>query len=126
MKMVKKISCVLFAVCVLAACCASLVAVSADEFTTLPAQSGFELTAVVGIEGILGDANGDEVINLFDLMAIRAHILEDPDLADPFLTLADVAPLGDPDGEVDVADMVAVRNHILGVCSASCLIGMPI
>lgn len=61
------------------------------------------------VEAIPGDANGDNEIDVADIVAVANHILGSS--ANDFLaTSADY----DSDGTVDVADIVNIANHILG------------
>lgn len=58
----------------------------------------------------LGDVNGDDNIDVLDMMAIRRHILNARVITGDTVTIADV----NKDGTIDVLDMMAIRRHILG------------
>ncbi len=59
--------------------------------------------------GILGDANGDEYVDIADMTAIRDHILKRTTLTGTKLAMADV----NNDTHIDVADITKVRDFIL-------------
>ncbi len=58
-----------------------------------------------------GDANGDGVITVSDLAAIRLHILEISFLSNDNITAADT----NLDGKISVSDLAAIRLHMLGI-----------
>ena len=56
--------------------------------------------------GDLGDANGDCVTNVLDLVAVRNHLLEDP-------TADGNAPFDlNGDGKINILDLIFVRNRL--------------
>ncbi len=59
---------------------------------------------------VLGDTNGDGIVNNLDLIRIRKHILGTSTLTDDNFTAADV----NGDGSVNNLDLIKVRKHILG------------
>lgn len=59
---------------------------------------------------ILGDVNGDKVIDIFDYVAVANHILKRNILSEKQIKSADI----NKDGVVDIFDYVAIANHILG------------
>jgi len=59
--------------------------------------------------GVLGDANGDQSVNVADITAIRDHILERSTLDGMNLEMADV----NNDSSVNVADITKIRDYIL-------------
>ena len=58
---------------------------------------------------IYGDVNGDGVIDIFDFVGIRNHIIQLTGLRDAFYRSGDV----NKDGTVDIFDLVGIRNHII-------------
>ncbi|MBO4873672.1 MAG: D-alanyl-D-alanine carboxypeptidase [Lachnospiraceae bacterium] len=58
---------------------------------------------------IYGDVNGDGIIDIFDLVGIRNHIIAIKDLQDSAFRAGDV----NRDGSVDIFDLVGIRNHII-------------
>ncbi|MBO4873671.1 MAG: hypothetical protein J5496_09735 [Lachnospiraceae bacterium] len=58
---------------------------------------------------IYGDVNGDGMIDIFDLVGVRNHIIQTAELAEISFLAGDV----NRDGTVDIFDLVGVRNHII-------------
>ena len=58
---------------------------------------------------IYGDVNGDGIIDIFDFVGIRNHIIQMTELTDITFSAGDV----NKDGTVDIFDLVGVRNHII-------------
>ena len=61
-------------------------------------------------KNILGDVNGDGVINIMDIMAVRNYIFGIRVLSAEELLAADV----DRNGVVDIFDIMKIRDHIFG------------
>ncbi len=59
--------------------------------------------------GVLGDANGDQSVNVADITTIRDHILERSILNGTNLAMSDV----NNDSSVNVADITKIRDYIL-------------
>ena len=59
---------------------------------------------------VTGDTNGDGKINITDMLAIRAHILQKGELSSAAAQAADT----NGDGKINITDMLAIRAHILG------------
>lgn len=59
---------------------------------------------------VTGDINGDGVIDVADLVMIRAYILGNYDITGIYFMAADV----NNDGDVDIADLVMIQAHIIG------------
>lgn len=58
---------------------------------------------------LYGDINGDNVINIFDLVKVQKQILKTGNLSGAYFKSADV----NKDGKVDVFDLVKVQKYIL-------------
>ncbi|SEV85846.1 dockerin type I domain-containing protein [[Clostridium] fimetarium] len=69
----------------------------------------FEITVAAPI--IKGDATLNNVIDIYDILAIQRHILGTLALNEKALTAADVSG----NSTVDVFDILAIQRHILGV-----------
>lgn len=79
--------------------------------------TGMELRLVVGEEVrqrrilvVAGDVNGDGVISITDMVAIKAHVLQKTALKDAFALAADT----NQDSYVSVTDFIQIKAHILG------------
>ena len=59
---------------------------------------------------LFGDMNGDNNINLVDLVHVRNIILEQSNLKGAYKAAGDI----NHDGKIDLADLIFVRNDILG------------
>gem|GEM_PF-362518 len=57
-----------------------------------------------------GDVNGDEDINIFDIMEIRDYIFGEKELTKGALEAADV----NSDGEINIFDIMEIRDYIFG------------
>ena len=62
---------------------------------------------------LYGDINGDGEIDIFDLVALRNHLIRLPgeSLKGNALLAADV----EHDGELDIFDLVGIRNHLIHI-----------
>ena len=58
---------------------------------------------------LYGDINGDNVINIFDLVKVQKQILKTGNLSGAYFKSADV----NKDGKVDIFDLVKVQKYIL-------------
>ncbi len=65
------------------------------------------------VSGILGDVNGDEVINSFDIVAARKGLLSEKFADDRAKRAADV----DKNGKVEMSDLVQIQSFVLGKIS---------
>jgi hypothetical protein len=61
---------------------------------------------------VLGDANGDGLVDIVDLVAIRKHLISAEPLAGEYLAAADIMS---GDSTVDIVDLVRVRQFLVGV-----------
>ena len=67
--------------------------------------------AIDGVqEYVLGDANGDTYVNVFDIIRIQNHIFGTSALGGTNFKAADV----NGDGNVNVFDIIRIQNYILG------------
>ena len=62
---------------------------------------------------IYGDVNGDGMIDIFDLVGVRNHIIQLTELNNCYFKAGDV----NRDGSIDIFDMVGIRNHIIDFVS---------
>ncbi|MCL2089258.1 MAG: Ig-like domain-containing protein [Oscillospiraceae bacterium] len=78
--------------------------------TTITARVASRTVSTVITVTSTGDANGDGIVNIFDMLTLREHIVGTRVLTDGALSAADT----NRDGEADLADMLIIRNYILG------------
>jgi len=71
--------------------------------------------AAVSTRGRKGDVNGDNAINIFDIMAIRDHIFGITPLTGDAFWRADCNDGGVGDGVLNIFDIMAVRDIIFGL-----------
>ena len=69
----------------------------------------YNFSVIEGSGMITGDINGDDDINVLDLLALKRHILKINILFDEKLTAADI----NGDGRADVLDLLSIKKHIL-------------
>lgn len=62
-------------------------------------------------EGVAGDANGDDSLDMKDVLLMRKHIAGIDTIPDEFLDRADY----NRDGEISMKDVLAMRRHIAGI-----------
>lgn len=83
---------------------------------TISVTADVDCTLTISTEGRTikrGDANGDNIIDIIDLAAIRMHILEIRTLTDNFY----LGGNANNDDKIDIIDLAAVRMHILELIS---------
>ena len=64
---------------------------------------------------VLGDVNGDGLINSADLLKIRQHLLNMTKLVGAYYTASDI----NSDNNINSADLLRVRQHLLGIKTVS-------
>jgi len=100
----------------------SVIRVELWSFLPLEYSISEGIAAVNGVEGVLGasadvllpgwvcepgDANGDDVVNILDLVMIRNLLNQDPHSGDNWK--ADV----NRDGKINILDLIYCRNHMI-------------
>ena len=87
-----------------------------NNLTTGNLRTGDIVTIVSGDDTktfevvIYGDVTATGVIDIFDLLDVRKHILKDITLSRAYAKAADV----NKDGIIDIYDLLMIRKHILG------------
>lgn len=59
---------------------------------------------------VIGDVDGDGIINILDLLKVQRHILKAKKLNDEYLIAGDT----NNDNKVDILDLLRIQKHILG------------
>ena len=62
------------------------------------------------VDAILGDANGDGNIDMYDYILVKRQIMGTIELTDDQLAVSDI----DGDEDVDMYDYILIKRHILG------------
>ncbi len=62
---------------------------------------------------VLGDINGDGMINSMDLLKLRQNLLDKEELVDAYASAADTTG----DNEIDSNDLSSLRQYLLGINS---------
>ena len=75
-----------------------------------PSNPGLHFRGVIEIYGVLGDLNGDCVVNILDLLNVRNRLGQDPASDDNWR--ADL----NSDGVINILDLITVRNELGARC----------
>lgn len=88
-----------------------------DVISNVPFATGNRVTISSNNESkdytviMYGDANGDGIVGIGDLLRVQKKILNQIDLPDAYIRALDV----NHDGKVDISDLLKVQKKILGV-----------
>ncbi len=69
-----------------------------------------DIVLLSGVELSLGDATADGLINIYDIMAVRDHLVGRYLLSGSQFRSGDMTG----DGEINILDLIAIKDHILG------------
>jgi hypothetical protein len=95
---------------------------SEDESSTIYRLFTLKIYSNVEIpKGLLGDVNGDGLVNVIDATTIQKYIVNQTKLSSKGLILADV----DGNGVVNIVDATSIQKHSIGM-NTSYPIGQPI
>jgi hypothetical protein len=69
-----------------------------------------DIVLLSGVELSLGDATADGLVNIYDIMAVRDHLVGRYLLSGSQFRSGDMTG----DGEINILDLLAIKDHILG------------
>ncbi len=82
-----------------------------DKIVVTPVVAADVIGVGEGATGFLGDANGDNTVNVKDATSIQKHIVDIAKLTDDGVANADV----DGNNAVNIKDATAIQKHIVGM-----------